>query len=246
MRIFSCDLHIHTCLSPCAELDMHPSAIVKKAMEKNLDMIAICDHNSSENVEYVIRAASDKMLVVLPGMEVNSREEVHVIALFESVTALRNFQSCVYASLEGENNEDVFGVQAVVNELGEVEGFNSRLLIGATGMSLNSLIDRIHEFGGLAIASHIDREYFGVLGQLGFIPPDAAFDALEISALTGIEKARGLYPELSGYTFITSSDAHFVSDIGSSPTGFLLEAPSFAEIRLALRAEAGRRVMAGK
>lgn len=224
---------------------MHPSAIVNKAIEKNLDIIAICDHNSSENVEYVIKAASGKMLVVLPGMEVNSREEVHVIALFESVAALQAFQKVVYENLAGENDEDVFGVQAIVNEIGEVDGFNPRLLIGAIGMSLNRLIDRIHEFGGLAIASHIDREYFGVLGQLGFIPPDAAFDALEISAMTGIKKARGLYPELSGYTFITSSDAHFISDIGKSPTGFLLEAPSFTEIRLALKADAGRRVVDG-
>ena len=185
------------------------------------------------------------MLFVLPGMEVNSREEVHVIALFESVAALKKFQIDVYANLAGENDEDVFGVQAIVNEIGEVEGFNPRLLIGATSISLNSLIDRIHEFGGLAISSHIDREYFGVLGQLGFIPPDAAFDALEISALTGIKKARGHYPELSGYTFITSSDAHYISDIGRSPTGFSLEAPSFAEIRLALKREAGRRVVDG-
>ena len=245
MHKFSCDLHIHTCLSPCAELDMHPSAIVNKAIEKNLDIIAICDHNSSENVEYVIKAASGKMLVVLPGMEVNSREEVHMIALFETLEALQEFQKVVYENLAGENNEDVFGIQAIVNEIGEVEGFNPRLLIGATSLSLNSLVDTIHANGGLAVASHIDREYFGVLGQLGFIPPDAAFDALEISALTGIKKARGLYPELSGYTFITSSDAHYISDIGRSPTGFLLEAPTLAEIRLALKADAGRQVVDG-
>jgi PHP family Zn ribbon phosphoesterase len=83
---------------------------------------------------------------------------------------------------------------------------------------------------------------FGLLGQLGFVPPDAAFDALEIFAMTGIKKARELYPELSGYTFITSSDAHYISDIGSSPTGLFLEAPTLTEIRLALKAKAGRRV----
>jgi 3',5'-nucleoside bisphosphate phosphatase len=245
MNIFSCDLHIHTCLSPCAELDMHPSAIVRKAIEKKIDVIAICDHNASENAGYVINAAKGTTLVVLPGMEVTSMEEVHIIALFETLEALQSFQKVIYENLSGENDEDVFGVQAIVNELGEVEGFNPRLLIGATGLSLNRLVDAVHAKGGLAVASHIDREIFGLLGQLGFVPPDALFDALEISARTGIKKARELYPELSGYSFITSSDAHFISDIGSSPTGFFLEAPTLAEIRLALKAKAGRRVLEG-
>jgi 3',5'-nucleoside bisphosphate phosphatase len=242
MRIFSCDLHIHTCLSPCAELDMHPSAIVRKALEKKIDVIAICDHNASENAGYVINAAKGTPLVVLPGMEVTSMEEVHMIALFENLEALQTLQKTVYENLAGKNDEDVFGVQAVVNELGEVEGFNPRLLIGATGLSLNRLVDAVHGLGGLAVPSHIDREMFGLLGQLGFVPPDAAFDALEIYARTGIKKARELYPELSGHTFITSSDAHYISDIGSSPTGLFLEAPTLAEIGLALKAKAGRRV----
>jgi 3',5'-nucleoside bisphosphate phosphatase len=222
---------------------MHPSAIVRKALEKKIDAIAICDHNASENAGYVINAAKGTPLVVLPGMEVTSIEEVHIITLFETLEALQVFQKIVYENLAGENDEDVFGVQAVVNELGEVEGFNPRLLIGATGLSLNRLVDEVHANGGLAIASHIDRQIFGLLGQLGFVPPGTLFDALEISAMTGIKKARELYPELSGYAFITSSDAHYISDIGSSPTGFFLEAPSLAEIRLALRAQAGRSVV---
>lgn len=246
MQIFSCDLHIHTCLSPCAELDMHPSAIVRKALEKKIDVIAICDHNSSENVGYVMNAAKGTNLVVLPGMEVTSKEEVHTIAIFNTLEDLLFFQKVVYENLAGENDEDVFGVQAIVNEIGEVEGFNPRLLIGATSLSLNSLVDIIHGFKGLAVASHIDRESFSILGQLGFIPTDASFDALEISARTGIKKGRELYPELSGYTFITSSDAHFTTDIGSSPAGIFLETTSFDEIRLALKGEAGRYVLEGK
>jgi len=246
MRKFSCDLHIHTCLSPCAELDMHPSAVIRKALEKKIDVIAVCDHNSSENAPYVMNAAKGTGLVVLPGMEVTSMEEVHTIALFKTLEDLLSFQKVVYENLTGENDEDVFGVQAVVNEAGEVEGFNPRLLIGATGLSLNSVVDAIHGFDGLAIASHIDRESFSVLGQLGFVPPDAAFDALEISARTGIKKGRELYPELSGYTFITSSDAHFTTDIGSSPTVFFIEAPSFDEIRMALKGEGGRYVLEGQ
>jgi hypothetical protein len=222
---------------------MHPSAIVKEALNKKLDVIAICDHCSSENAAYVMKAAAGTSLVVLPGMEATSTEEVHVVTLFKNIGELIRFQEFIYANLKGENNEDVFGTQAIVNEIGEVEGFNPHLLIGASEIPLNNLIDKIHELGGLAIASHIDRESFGILGQLGFIPPDAAFDGLEISAITGIKKARVLYPELALQTFITSSDAHFVSDIGKSPARFLLEAPGFDEIVMALKNIDGRRVM---
>lgn len=225
---------------------MHPSAIIRKALEKKIDVIAICDHNSSENAPYVMNAAKGTGLVVLPGMEVTSMEEVHTIALFETLENLQLFQKVVYENLTGENDEDVFGVQAIVNEAGEVEGFNPRLLIGATNLSLSSLVGAIHGFNGLAIASHIDRESFSLLGQLGFVPPDTPFDALEISARTGIKKGRELYPELSGYTFVTSSDAHFTSDIGSSPAGFYIEMPSFEEIRMALKGEGGRYVLEGQ
>lgn len=193
-----------------------------------------------------MNAAKETGLVVLPGMEVTSMEEVHTIALFKTLEELLNFQKIVYENLKGKNDEDVFGVQAIVNEEGEVEGFNPRLLIGATGLSLNSVVDAIHDCNGLAIASHIDRESFSVLGQLGFVPPDTLYDALEISARTGIKKGRELYPELSGYTFVTSSDAHFTTDIGSSPTGFYIETPSFDEIRMALKGEGGRYVLEGQ
>lgn len=240
VRVYTCDLHLHTCLSPCGDLDMHPRALIKAAQAKNLDIIAICDHNSMENVPYVMRAAVGTAITVLPGMEVTTAEEVHVIALLEDLGQAQEFQDLVYAHLEGENDEDVFGVQAVVNEEGEVEGLNSRLLIGATTLTLTSLVDAIHARGGLAIASHIDREAFGILGQLGFIPPDIRFDALEISAGLGIKKARARYPELATYPFLTSSDAHFIADIGHSPVRMRLKSPSLSEISRALRAETGR------
>ena len=182
------------------------------------------------------------LLIAETSREGGSYEEA--IAMFEKYKSNLLGVISDVSFKKGDVTDKQAGIK-LVKMIREVEGFNPRLLIGATSLSLNSLVDTIHANGGLAVASHIDREYFGVLGQLGFIPPDAAFDALEISALTGIKKARGLYPELSGYTFITSSDAHYISDIGRSPTGFSLEAPSFAEIRLALKREAGRRVVDG-
>lgn len=237
------NLHTHTCLSPCADLDMYPAAIVHECLRQGLDVIAITDHNASENVEYVQRVAADMPLVVLPGMEVCTREEAHVLAVFDELDALEKLQTFVYANLEGKNNEDVFGIQAIVNELDEVEGFNDRLLIGATSIALKSLVDKIHSLCGLAIAAHIDRGSFSVISQLGFVSPDAGFDALEISSRMTIPQARQRYPELSGYPFIQSSDAHYIRDLSSAHTMMSLDSGSLAEIRMALNHTQGRCIL---
>ena len=160
---------------------MHPMALVQKAIEAKLDMIAICDHNSSANVPYVINAAQTSKLKILPGMEITTSEEVHLLAIFDSLSNLTLLQKIIDQHLHGENDEERFGVQAIVNENGEVEGINNQLLIGATDLSLDTLIGYIHQFDGLAIAAHIDRESFSVLSQLGFIDDNADFDALEIT-----------------------------------------------------------------
>ncbi len=222
---------------------MYPRAIVRKALEKRLDIIGICDHNASENAVYVQRAASGHPLTVLPGMEVASREEVHTLALFDNIIQLQRFQKLVYEHLPGENEEDVFGCQAIVNELDEVEGFNSRLLIGATDLPLQEIIAHIHGEGGLAIASHVDRESFSVIGQLGFIDPSFAYDALEFTPRLGLAKAREDFAALAAdYPFITSSDAHFIGDIGRSWTEMLMAAGSFQELCLALKSREGRKI----
>ncbi len=243
LKVFNCDLHIHTCLSPCAELDMHPMALVQRAIGAKLDMIAICDHNSSANVSYVIKAAQTKNLKVLPGMEITTSEEVHLLAIFDALSNLILLQNIIDQHLTGENDEERFGVQAIVNENGEVEGISHQLLIGATDLSLDTLIGYIHQLDGLAIAAHIDRESFSVLSQLGFIDDKADFDALEITPLTGFERARIKYSELGKFPFIVSSDSHFIKDIGKTCTRMKLLEPTFSELKMALKQQHGRYVM---
>jgi len=242
VKEFRCDLHIHTCLSPCADLDMYPSALVERSVAGGLDVIGICDHNASENVRYVIEASRGKPIHVLPGMEINSREEAHVIALFENIDKLLRVQEVVYAALSGSNREEIFGCQAIVNASDEVEGFNDRLLIGSTDLSLREIVEAIHALEGIAIAAHIDRESFSVLGQLGFIPPDIRFDALEISRGTALGDARKRYPDLNGYPFIESSDAHFIRDIGKGSARIFMKEPSLSELKMALEGREGRYV----
>lgn len=243
LKVYNCDLHMHTCLSPCAELDMHPQALVQRALEKKIDIIAISDHNASANVPFVMAAAAGKNIRIIPGMEITTSEEVHLLAFFETLSDLLQLQTLIDQHLFGENDENRFGVQAIVNEHGEVEGLNNQLLIGATDLSIDSIVNAIHQLGGLAIPAHIDRESFSILSQLGFIDDQAHFDALEISKLTGLRQARTRYAELSRYPFLTSSDAHFIKDIGTSTTQVLLEEPTLNELKMSLLKQNGRRIL---
>jgi PHP family Zn ribbon phosphoesterase len=246
LRAFRCDLHIHTCLSPCADLDMYPRALIEKSITEKLDVIAVCDHNASENVEYLLSLAKGKPITVLPGMEVSSLEEVHVLALFDDLSNLIKLQATVYDHLPGKNREDIFGPQVIVNDRDEVEGMNERLLIGATDLPINNIINEIHVLGGLAVASHIDRPSYSILSQLGFIDPQTPFDALEISAATGIKQARRQYPELSAHAFIKSSDAHSIRDIGRGFSTMILQKVSIRELKLAFEKRDGRHIVEGE
>ena len=241
LRPFRADLHIHTCLSPCTELDMSPRGILNSAKKKGIDILGVCDHNSTENSPGLMKAAEPMDIGILPGMEVTTQEEVHILALFDTIENALEMQKYVYRNLPGENDPDAFGMQVIVNEKEEVLGFNEKLLIGATTIPLDEVIRSIHSLDGIAIASHIDREAFSIIGQLGFIPEDLELDALEISPRMNFEDARTAYP--SAYPITSSSDAHYPDDIGKTFTSFLLADKTVAEIKKALKNEDGRRII---
>jgi hypothetical protein len=238
VRYYKADLHIHTCLSPCAELDMTPRRIINSALGKGLHIIAISDHNSAENTEVAVRTGRDEGITVLPAMELTSQEEVHVLALFGSMENAASMQEIIYDRLQrGSNDEHSIGYQLVVNESDEILAHNERLLIGATSLSLGELVKNIHAFGGIAVASHIDRGHFSVISQLGFIPDDVPFDALEISCAMELHEATVQFGSYTGRPWVTSSDAHSLGDIGRRYTTFLLNEPSFDEIASAFKGE---------
>ncbi len=241
LRPFIADLHMHTCLSPCAEIDMNPREIVSASLEKGLDIIAVTDHNSAENAEATKRAARGTRLEVLAGMEISSSEEVHVLALFESPEHAGALQEVVQENLpSGENDERLYGHQVVVNEFDEVMGFNRRLLIAATNMGVHEIVERIRSLGGISIASHVDREAFSVLSQLGFIPDDLRFDALELSPKVRRKGAETTFQALKRFPWVSFSDAHYVRDIGQRVTTFILREPTFPELKKALIRSGGR------
>jgi PHP family Zn ribbon phosphoesterase len=222
---------------------MTPRAIVRTALEKSLDMIAICDHNSARNVSATRRAAAGSNLAVIPGIEISSSEEVHVLGLFECETEADAVQEEVYARLIGENKEEVFGYQVVVDEFDDVEDLDQRLLIGATTLNTRRVANLIHELQGLTIACHVDRQSFGIFSHLGFIPKNLKLDALEVSRFSDFGKIRAKYPEAGNYPLITSSDAHYLKDIGSAVTLARMAKPSFAELKKALAGQEGRAIM---
>ena len=242
LRRFRADLHIHACLSPCGDLRMSPRNIAAQAGKRGIKLLAICDHNSAENVAAVMKAAEANDVTVLPGMEVCSREEIHVLAIFEDLASVLNLQSIVYEHLAGKNDPDAFGLQVISNESDEVTGFQDRLLIGAVDLAVDEIVDTIHELRGIAVASHIDRESFSVISQLGFIPKMLKFDALELSSNIGDEEARRRFVAYGDNTFMRNSDAHDLEDLGKNTSEYMLDHPSFQEIRKALGNLDGRQV----
>jgi predicted metal-dependent phosphoesterase TrpH len=244
LAVYRADLHVHTCLSPCGELEMTPQAIIQTCRNKELQVVGISDHNTAQNVPGVRKAAQGTGITVLAGMEVTTAEEVHILAIFDNEEQALVFQDIVYTHLlPGKNDEDLFGIQVISNEKDEVEGVVDRLLIAGTTLPMNHVIDTIHEKGGLAVASHIDRESYSLLGQLGMIPDDFKADALEVSPLGSIAEIRKNVHGADRFPLITASDSHHLKDIGRACTRFYLEEPTVNEIRKAFQNSDGRKIL---
>jgi predicted metal-dependent phosphoesterase TrpH len=222
---------------------MSPKKIVQKSIEQQLDLIAICDHNTAENVAATMREGNRQGIAVLPGMEICSREEVHMVTLFNNVDDALKMQQYIYKHLSGKNQPEVFGHQVIADELDQVLGENTRLLIGATQLSLIQIVEKAHHLGAICISSHVDRPSYSLIGQLGFIPEDLHIDAVEVSFRVPLEKAHTQVPGIGNYPCVTSSDAHFLHDIGKVWTEFKLAAPSLDELVLALGGIDGRRIL---
>jgi predicted metal-dependent phosphoesterase TrpH len=223
---------------------MTPIKIVKRAIEMGLSMIAITDHNSAENVSAVIAAARDKDLYVIPGIEITSAEEAHIIGLFCSIENALSMQEIIFEKLQpGENKEDLFGMQVIADEFDNVDGFNKRLLIGATTIQIEKIVELIHQFNGLAVPAHIDRESYSIISQLGFIPENLNIDAIEISYNLSLQSARNHFQELEKFPFITSSDSHDLGDIGKCQTNLFVEKAEIGELKKALKESDGRKII---
>ena len=244
MRWFRADLHVHTVLSPCAAVEMTPRNIVRHAQAAGIDIVAITDHNAGDNVAAALRAAAGTTVAVLPGMELQTREEVHLLALFGKMREFVKWCEFVLPHRSPlRNDETRFGPQFVVDETDELIRVEEAMLLASTDLSLEEAVTEVNALGGIAIAAHVDRPMFSCLTQLGFIPPDLGLAAVEVSRNTRVESAREKLPRIGGLPIITSSDAHTIEDLLSGPkTMFLAETPTLSEIRQALAGKEGRRI----
>ena len=208
MKIF-CDLHIHSCLSPCGDMLMTPNNIVGMAFIKQLDAIAVCDHNACGNLP-ALKAVADMMgVLLLPGMELTTREEAHMLAYFPDVDSALRFSAFVHEHLPPiPNRPEFFGRQVVMNEEDEETGEEEKLLISALDLSFEECEQAIHAHGGLCVPAHINRGSNGVLNALGFLPADCRYDAIEVSDAVAMPPV-----DLSGYRLLRSSDAHYLENI---------------------------------
>ncbi|MFP4015995.1 MAG: PHP domain-containing protein [Halanaerobiales bacterium] len=222
----SCDLHIHSCLSPCADILMTPGNIIKQALQQGLDMIAIADHNAVGNVEVAIKLAGGTGLTVLPAMEVESSEEVHLLCYFDSLRKLYQWDEIVASNLPAlKNDEDSFGYQLLTDESDEYIAKEERLLATATRLSVNEIVNTVTGLGGVVVPSHIDRPYNSLLANLGFIPADLEISLFELSRNASPDSFFARFPFLQDYFYIVSSDSHYLEDIKSYTVFDLEEIP---------------------
>ncbi len=237
---FPADLHVHTVLSACAEVEMIPPLIVSQALSVGLRLLAVTDHNTGENAAAMVEAARNTGLHVLPGMELQTREEVHLLCLFDEVFPLEAWQEEVFRRLPPlANREDLFGPQWVVDATGEWIRTEERLLAVSADISLEEAVVRVRRLGGLPVPAHVDRPSFSLFANLGLVPPGLAISALEVSR--NFRPAEGFIrrPQLRNWPLLASGDAHRLEDL-RAVTRFRIVSPCLREIEMALRGQEGR------
>lgn len=243
MKKFRADLHTHTVLSPCGDLEMSPVNIVRKAKEKGIDILGITDHNSTLHAPLIKELGAKEGIMVLMGAEVTTKEEVHCLCFFECEDTLSDFQKYINMYLPNiPNDTSKFGYQVVVNEQEEIIDEVECLLISGLHQSIDQIEKMVHDINGLFIPAHINKTVNSIISQLGFLPPDLKVDALELSQHTTKSEFLKKNKYLSKYNFIQSSDAHYINNIGNTWTNFYLEELSFEEVKLALGALEGRKI----
>ena len=242
MQTFRADLHIHTVLSPCGSLEMSPARIIQEAVKKNIDILAITDHNSTRQCQVIMEMGARAGIKVWGGAEINTREEVHCLAFFEDPEELNRFQEWLDQWLMVvKNNPDYFGDQVWVDANDHILGEEERLLIMSLDRNLDQCYEAVHELGGVFIPAHIDRPSNSLTSQLGFVPADIRADALEISPAVQRDQVKS-----AGWAkirpLIAGSDAHHPDRLGTHMTILKMANRGLEEFKMALTGKDNREV----
>ena len=243
METYKADLHNHTFLSPCGDIEMTPKFIVSRAKELGYDIIGITDHNTTLQGREIKRFAGDS-LFILCGAEITTKEEAHCLAFVDGDDNLDKLQAYLSEHIVKQpNNVDVFGYQLLINEDEEVIGEEEYLLISPINKSVDEIERFIHSLGGIFIPAHLDKKRDSLISQLGFVPFDLQMDAIELTPRCDAEAFLSQHKYLKKHNIIRSSDAHYANDFVTAETLLQMESISFDEIKMALRGENGRGVV---
>ena len=209
MRDYFCDLHIHSCLSPCGDDDMTPANIVGMALLNGLNIIALTDHNTSKNCPAFFAQARLQGLVPVPGMELTTAEDIHVVCLFRELSDAMKFDMFVSGRrMLIKNKPEIFGHQYIVDENDEVCGEEENLLINATDITLEEAVEAVLSRGGVCYPAHIDRTSNGIVAVLGSFPEDIGYTAYELNNAASVSEYEKRFPFLKNLPRAVSSDAH--------------------------------------
>ena len=224
MSRYLCDLHIHSCLSPCGDDDMTPGNIVGMALLNGLQIVALTDHNSVKNCPAFFKIAKTHGIIPVAGVELTTAEDVHAVCLFRTLEDAMSFGELIEERrIRIKNDATIFGRQLIVDENDETCGEEPDLLINAVNLSLDEAYDEVTARGGVCYPAHIDRSSSGIISMLGDFPPEPGFSAFELNDIASLEDSLAKFPILTerSLVHVASSDAHYLTDI--SETGFPIE-----------------------
>lgn len=224
MSLYHCDLHIHSCLSPCGDEDMTPGNIVGMSLLNGLQIVALTDHNSVKNCPAFFKIAKANGIIPIAGIELTTSEDVHVVCLFRTLEAAIEFGEFIESKrIRIKNDPEIFGKQLVIDENDEICGEEEFLLINAVNISIDEAFDEVLERGGVCYPAHIDRSSNGIISMLGDFPPEPEFTAYELNDIASLDGCLSQFPIISerGLVHVASSDAHYLTDI--SENGFAIE-----------------------
>ena len=224
MSLYKCDLHIHSCLSPCGDDDMTPGNIVGMSCLNGLQIVALTDHNSVKNCPAFFKIAKANGIIPIAGMELTTSEDVHAVCLFRDLDSAMDFGELVdRRRFKIKNQAEIFGHQLIVDEDDEVCGEEEYLLISSSGISLDEGYYEVTRRGGVFYPAHIDRSSNGIIAMLGDFPPEPRFTAFELNDVGSLDSCRERFPILTerGLVHVAASDAHYLTDI--SEEGFPIE-----------------------
>lgn len=223
---------------------MSPRALMQRIKQLNIEWIAITDHNTLANCTAYAKVAENEGIAFTYGVEIQTMEEIHLLAYFDDKVNAMEFDQLLYTALPDiKNDTDFFGDQPIIDEHENIIRLEQRALSNSVCWDLEATVDKVKNFGGFCVPAHIDAEANSILGQIGFIPDNLDFPLLGITSMLDLDQFKDLHPELRQHSFLRASDAHYITDLGCGLSQIKVMQPSVAELVMAARQQSYRIIL---